>query len=84
MLTLSAVVGLWAMARPVSIPRRARLAVNTMLAMAGVQVLVGISTLLYYVPVHLAALHQSGSLALLTFALWFGHEIKRHKVLPRF
>jgi hypothetical protein len=38
MLTLSAVVGLWAMARPVGLPRRARLAVNTTLAMAGAQV----------------------------------------------
>lgn len=38
MLTLSAVVGLWAMARPVNLPRRARLAVNATLAMAGAQV----------------------------------------------
>ena len=38
MLTLTGVVGLWAMARPVNLPRRARLAVNTTLAMAGVQV----------------------------------------------
>ena len=38
MLTLSAVVGLWAMARPVNLPRRARLAINTTLAMAGAQV----------------------------------------------
>ncbi|CAB4007381.1 cytochrome c oxidase assembly COX15 homolog [Paramuricea clavata] len=83
MLTLSAVVGLWAMARPVDLPRRARLAVNATLAMAGAQVLLGISTLLYYVPVHLAALHQSGSLALLTFTLWFGHEIKRNRLMPK-
>ncbi|XP_028391243.1 cytochrome c oxidase assembly protein COX15 homolog [Dendronephthya gigantea] len=83
MVTLSAVVGLWALARPVDLPRRARLAVNSTLAMAGVQVLLGISTLLYYVPVPLAALHQSGSLALLTFTLWFGHEIKKNKLLPK-
>lgn len=38
MLTLTAVVGLWAMARPVNLPRRARLAVNATLAMAGAQV----------------------------------------------
>ena len=38
MLTLSAVVGLWALARPVDLPRRAHIAVNATLAMAGAQV----------------------------------------------
>jgi len=38
-------------------------------AMANVQVLLGISTLLYLVPVPLAAAHQAGSVALLTAAL---------------
>ena len=41
------------------------------------QVTLGICTLLYYVPTKLAASHQSGSLALLTFALWFMHEIRK-------
>lgn len=36
----------------------------------------GISTLLTYVPVSLAAAHQSGSLTLLSFALWLVHELK--------
>ena len=45
------------------------------------KVLLGISTLLYYVPVHLAALHQSGSLTLLSFALWFGNEIKSKRMV---
>lgn len=40
MVTLSAVVGLWAMARPVDLPRRARLAVNGTIAMAGAQVII--------------------------------------------
>lgn len=34
--------------------------------MANIQVLLGISTLLYLVPVPLAAAHQAGSVALLT------------------
>ncbi|KAI9510987.1 cytochrome oxidase assembly [Russula earlei] len=38
-------------------------------AMANVQVILGISTLLYLVPVPLAAAHQAGSVALLTAAL---------------
>lgn len=35
-------------------------------AMANIQVLLGISTLLYLVPVPLAAMHQAGSVMLLT------------------
>ena len=35
-------------------------------AMANIQVLLGISTLLYLVPIPLAAAHQAGSVALLT------------------
>jgi len=36
----------------------------------------GISTLLTYVPVSLAAAHQSGSLTLFSLALWLVHELK--------
>lgn len=63
--------------RRVVLPRRARLALNTLVGMAFVQVGLGISTLLLYVPTSLAALHQSGSLALLSFALWLANELKR-------
>ena len=63
--------------RGVPLPPRARLALNSLVAMAGVQVTLGVCTLLYYVPVSLAALHQSGSLVLLSFAIWLGTELKR-------
>lgn len=41
------------------------------------QVGLGISTLLLYVPTPLAATHQSGSLALLSVALWLMAELRR-------
>jgi cytochrome c oxidase assembly protein subunit 15 len=63
--------------RRVNIPPRARLALNSLVTMSFVQVGLGISTLLLYVPVSLAALHQSGSLALLSFAIWLASELKR-------
>jgi cytochrome c oxidase assembly protein subunit 15 len=47
------------------------------------QVILGISTLLLYVPVPLAASHQSGSLALLSLAVWLTHELKYVKRLPK-
>ena len=41
------------------------------------QVGLGISTLLLYVPTPLAATHQSGSLALLSLAIWVLTELRR-------
>ncbi|KAG7156973.1 Cytochrome c oxidase assembly protein COX15-like [Homarus americanus] len=43
----------------------------------------GISTLLLYVPTGLAALHQSGSLLTLSFAIWLTHELKHLKKIPK-
>lgn len=63
--------------RRVVLPARARLALNTLVGMSLVQVSLGIATLLLYVPVSLAALHQSGSLALLSFAVWLANELKK-------
>ncbi len=41
-----------------------------------VQVGLGIATLVYFVPTSLAAGHQSGSVALLSLALWLMHELR--------
>jgi len=41
------------------------------------QVGLGIATLLAFVPVHLAATHQSGAIMLLSCALWLGNELKK-------
>ncbi|XP_038070786.1 cytochrome c oxidase assembly protein COX15 homolog [Patiria miniata] len=75
--TASAVVGMWLLARKVPLPARANLAVNCMLAMSAAQITLGICTLLYFVPTELAAAHQSGSLTLLSLAIWFAHEIRK-------
>lgn len=47
------------------------------------QVGLGIATLLTYVPTPLAASHQSGSLVLLSLAIWLTHEIKLLKYIPK-
>ncbi|PIK55480.1 putative cytochrome c oxidase assembly protein COX15-like [Apostichopus japonicus] len=75
--TASAVTALWILARRVPLPARASLAMNCMLGMVAVQITLGISTLLLYVPTSLAAAHQSGSLTLLSIALWFAHELRK-------
>ena len=45
--------------------------------MSILQVALGISTLLYLVPTHLAATHQAGSLVLLTLMLGVGASLRR-------
>lgn len=75
--TILLIAGYWFMVRKYPLPRRARLAVNCLLGMALLQGTLGILTLLYYVPTHLAATHQSGSVALLSIATWLAHELRR-------
>ncbi|KAH7888059.1 cytochrome oxidase assembly protein-domain-containing protein [Phlebopus sp. FC_14] len=48
------------------LPPRARMSATAAFAMANVQVLLGLATLLYLVPVPVAAAHQAGSVALLS------------------
>ncbi|XP_075072062.1 heme A synthase COX15 isoform X2 [Mixophyes fleayi] len=75
--SVAAVTGLYYYSRRIPLPRRARLAVNSLIAVAYLQVTLGISTLLLYVPTSLAATHQSGSLALLSMAIWLMNELRR-------
>ncbi|EIW82484.1 electron transfer protein 1 [Coniophora puteana RWD-64-598 SS2] len=61
---------LWAQSRNPAmravLPPLARVSINAALAMANVQVLLGLATLLYMVPIPIAASHQAGSVALLS------------------
>eukprot|EP01133_Synstelium_polycarpum_P003817 gene3817-4405_t len=56
---------------------RARMAAYSLAVMGTAQVILGISTLLTFVPVSLGASHQAGSLTLLSVAIWLLHELKR-------
>ncbi|XP_006880100.1 PREDICTED: cytochrome c oxidase assembly protein COX15 homolog [Elephantulus edwardii] len=75
--SVTAITVLYFLSRRIPLPRRTRMAVATLLALAYTQVGLGISTLLLYVPTPLAATHQSGSLALLSVALWLMNELRR-------
>eukprot|EP01135_Chromosphaera_perkinsii_P000304 Nk52_evm73s62 gene=Nk52_evmTU73s62 len=75
--TVAAITALWAYGMRQPLSPRARLALNCTLGVAYVQMCLGISTLLYFVPVELAASHQAGSLTLLTCAMWLANELKR-------
>ena len=65
----------WWQAMRVALPARARLAVHLLLGSLAVQVLLGIATLLYIVPVPLAAAHQAVALVLFSLALTIQHSL---------
>ncbi|KAK2712983.1 heme A synthase COX15-like [Artemia franciscana] len=82
--TLALFTGLWLMAmRTRNMPRRVYTAANAAAGMAWMQVGLGIATLLNYVPVPLAAMHQSGSLVLLSLSIWLTHEMKLIKLIKK-
>lgn len=74
---------LWLASRRLNLPGPTRLAVSCLAGMSWIQATLGISTLLYLVPVPLAASHQAGSLTLLTFSTWLLHTITRRKPVFR-
>ncbi|XP_061802461.1 heme A synthase COX15 [Nerophis lumbriciformis] len=75
--SLTAITGLYLFSRRMVLPRRAKIAISLLAAMAYGQVALGISTLLLYVPTSLAATHQSGSVALLSLAIWVLAELRK-------
>ncbi|KAM5443778.1 Cytochrome c oxidase assembly protein cox15 [Microsporum ferrugineum] len=79
MTTFTSVMALWAYSRMPAmkklLPRVAKKGVHGVVAFTAVQVALGISTLLYLVPIHLASAHQAGSLFLLTWVMVLGSRI---------
>ena len=64
-------IALWFHARRLPAPLRLRS--HLLLAMIGIQIALGISTLLLHIPVALASLHQAGALVLFTVTLYLLH-----------
>ncbi|XP_034948440.1 cytochrome c oxidase assembly protein COX15 homolog [Chelonus insularis] len=81
--TLSMITAVAFMSRKLKLPGRGAKGVLAIVCFGYLQVILGISTLLYHVPIPLAALHQSGSLLLLSSAVWLCHELKHVRALPK-
>ncbi len=79
-ITLIAIGLLWIAGTRDSLPRSARLALHSLVAAAAVQFALGIATLLWVVPIPLAAAHQAGAVGLLTAAIVSRHALR---VAPR-
>lgn len=71
------ITAFWAMARKVDLLPRVRIAMHLFLLFLFIQVALGISTLLLYVPTDLAATHQGGALALFTVSLFLSQQMGR-------
>ncbi|KAI9805950.1 MAG: hypothetical protein M1825_000564 [Sarcosagium campestre] len=78
--TFTAVMGLWAYSRysptlKTLLPSAARRGIRGVVHLVSLQVILGISTLLYLVPISLASAHQANSLALLTGVIVLGSRV---------
>ena len=74
--TAALVAVFWFRLRLTGGPPPARLLAHAMLAMAAVQVALGVATLLHSVPVALAVPHQAGAVVLFSLALWTRFELR--------
>ncbi|KAI1387269.1 COX15-CtaA-domain-containing protein [Hypoxylon trugodes] len=78
--TFCTILGLFAYSRTgrvaAALPKNARKGMLGVVHLVCLQVALGISTLIYMVPISLAAAHQAGSLALLTGVLVLGHRLR--------
>lgn len=78
--TFCAILALFAYSRTgrvaAALPKDAKKGATGLVHLASMQVALGISTLIYMVPVPLAAAHQAGSLAVLTGALVLAHRLR--------
>lgn len=79
-LTFALAAGTWLYSRRLPLTPQLRFATNLVMLLACFQLSLGISTLLLYVPKHLAATHQAGALALLTSSIYLSHQLK---MVPR-
>ena len=66
----------WWRSRQLPLSPRARWACNLLFALLAVQITLGITTLLYAVPVPLAAAHQAGAVLLFSTALLVNHVLR--------
>jgi hypothetical protein len=84
MTTVGAVILLWFAGNRATLPSPARHALHALLAIALLQLSLGISTLLLVVPIPLAAAHQAGAVLLLTAAIVLRHRLRTVRATRQF
>lgn len=76
-MSLGLLTATWLAGRRVALGARASAALSSLLVLGYAQVALGIVTLVHFVPVWLAAAHQTNSMAVLTAAFWLTNELRR-------
>jgi heme a synthase len=76
MTTLTTIVLVWAAGMRARLPLPVKQALSALLGIALVQVLLGISTLLWVVPLPFAVAHQAGAVLLLSAAILLRHTLR--------
>jgi cytochrome c oxidase assembly protein subunit 15 len=76
MTTVASIVVLWLAGRRAALPSPANGALHALLAVALLQLVLGVSTLLLVVPIPLAAAHQADAVLLLTAAVVLRHTLR--------
>ena len=71
--TFISIILYWLKVRKTKISKRVRKGTNALLHTAALQFILGVMTLLFYVPITLAAAHQATALILLTISLYLCH-----------
>jgi heme a synthase len=79
--TAGGVLALWAAGLRAVLAPPARVALNALLAATALQMILGVSTLLFVVPIPLAAAHQAGAVLLLTAAILLRHALRGASVM---
>jgi len=75
--TFLLIVAWWWSMRDAELPARLKKAANALLHTAALQVALGITTLLLFVPIFFAAAHQAVAMLLFTVALFLCHGLRR-------
>jgi heme a synthase len=79
--TAASVLLLWGIGLRAVLPRPVRLVLHALLALAVLQVALGVATLLLAVPIPLAAAHQAAAVLLLSAAIVLRHTLRRTVVM---
>lgn len=79
-LLLIGILGLWQRSRRMALTPRQKLGVRLLTGMVLIQFFLGVTTLVWVVPVGLASMHQLGACILLLIALFLNHSLRSTKV----
>ncbi|KAK5960610.1 Cox15p PWA37_002037 [Arxiozyma heterogenica] len=73
-------VHMYAIKKKPLIPRNSQMTLHALMGVVTLQAFLGITTILFTVPIHLASTHQAGALALVTVSLMFMNQLRKPRM----